>query len=54
VFARLISIDLFDPSKTALLGVIRRSPCANASAGRSEATTNNPARKKMNDLDLQE
>jgi hypothetical protein len=28
VFARLISIDFLDPSKTALLGVIRRFPCA--------------------------
>jgi hypothetical protein len=28
VFARLISRDLLEPSKTALLGVIRRFPCA--------------------------
>jgi hypothetical protein len=53
VFARFRSIDLFDPSKTALLGVIRRFPCAKLSIGKREANPNNPARRNIKDFDLQ-
>jgi hypothetical protein len=48
VLARLRSIDLFDPSKTILLGVISRSPCAAVLDGKMIPETSRNANKKNN------
>jgi hypothetical protein len=48
-----MSIDLFDPSKTALLGVIRRFPWAFVSTGKRAANPKNTAMKIMNPFILQ-
>jgi len=48
VLARLRSIDLLDPSKTILLGVISKSPCAELLAGRMIPDTSKIEKKDNN------
>jgi hypothetical protein len=54
VFARFKSIDFFGPSKTTLLGVIRRFPCALRLAGERSKIPNIVDRIRIRDLNLQE